>query len=210
MKEFSISKITKFTSWDNIVKLNDFSYPWLKEKAPVTTFSAYYDESHIHFLFVASGPKPIVFVEDNNKMEVINSERVEIFFRKDEKMQPYYCLELDPYGRVLDYKAKLYRNFDLNWEWPEPLFIQTKITIKNYSLQGKISLHNLIKLGLLKNNEIQLGLFRGHCIELKEKKASIKWISWVDSKTEEPDFHVPSAFGLLLLENYTEMKTNNN
>jgi hypothetical protein len=27
----------------------------------------------------------------------------------------------------------------------------------------------------------------------------LKWISWVDSKTQDADFHVPSAFGILKL-----------
>ncbi len=69
MKEFSIPKLIDFIGWDNIVELSDFSYPWQNEKAPATKFSAYYNESHVHFRFVASGPKPLVFVENNNKMD---------------------------------------------------------------------------------------------------------------------------------------------
>lgn len=199
MKQFSIPKLIDFVSWNDVVKLSDFSYHWQKEEAPATTFSSYYNQSFIHFRFVAWGSKPLVFVEDNNKMEVVYSERVEIFFRSDEKMQPYYCLEIDPYGRVLDYKGNLYRNFDFNWQWPESLLIQTKIDHKSYTVQVRISLSVLEQLDLLIKNQIQIGLFRGHCTSLKENKASLKWISWVDSKTQEPDFHVPSSFGLLKL-----------
>ena len=202
MKQLSISKVLNFTNWDNIGRLTDFSYSWETEKSPETSFSAYYDETHVHFLFIASGPKPLVYVNDNNKIEVTQSERVEIFFRKDEKMQPYYCLEMDPYGRVLDYKANFYREFDRNWQWPESLSIKTKIEDENYRLEGKLNLSTLKDLGLLTKNKIQIGLFRGHCVKLIKKKASIKWISWVDSKTKKPDFHVPSAFGSLLLLDY--------
>ncbi len=202
MKQFSIPKLINPSSWDEAFIVSDFSYPWQRQKAPTTQFSAYYDQSHIHFRFLAEGPRPLVFVDNNNKMEVIHSERVEIFFRSDERMQPYYCLEMDPHGRVLDYKANFYRKFDRNWQWPEPLSIETDIQDNYYTVQGKISLSMLKKLDILKNNQIQIGLFRGHCVGLKEKKASIKWISWVDSKTQEPDFHVPSSFGLLTLHKH--------
>lgn len=197
MKQFLIPKLTTFISWDEITTLSDFSCRLEMEKLPATIFNAYYDQNHMHFRFVASGPKPLVFVEKNDKMEVIRSERVEIFFRSDEKMQPYYCLEIDPLGRVLDYKAKLHREFDRNWQWPEPLNIQTIIKAENYTVQGKISLSVLNKLDLIHNNQIQVGLFRAHCVQLEEKKASIKWINWVDPDIEALDFHVPSAFGIL-------------
>ena len=200
MKAYRIPKLTHTISWDELNPLTDFSYPWQKEKAPMTTFNAYYDENHIHFRYDSWGPKPIVYVENNDKSEVIDSERIELFFRRDEKMQPYYCLEIDPNGRVLDYKANFYREFDLDWVWPEPLDIQTNIEEGKYIVQGKLGIPVLKRLGLLKDGQIQIGLFRGHCIALKANKASLKWISWVDSKTEEPDFHVPTAFGILILE----------
>lgn len=199
MKQILIPKITDFSSWDKAAKIDDFSYPWQKEKAPKTIFYSYYDDNYIHFRFVAFGPKPLIFVRNNNKLEVIESERVEIFFRSDDKMNPYYCLEMDPLGRVLDYKAELYRKFQRNWQWPESLMIKTTITNENYSLQGRISLNVLKELNLLKDKEIQIGLYRGHCTKIKKKKGFIKWISWIDSKTKTPDFHVPSSFGLLKL-----------
>lgn len=199
MKELAISRLNTFESWDNIPILNDFSYPWRIEEAPKTTFQAYYDNEDIHFRFVAYGRNPFVYVKDNNKLEVIHSERVEIFFRKDEKMQPYYVLEMDPHGRVLDYSANHYRKFDRNWEWPDSLAIQTSIKDEYYTLRGKLNLEVLKQLDLLQNNQIQIGLYRGYCKEMVNNKANVKWISWVDSGTDEPDFHVPSSFGTLKL-----------
>ena len=199
MKKFLIPKLINFTGWEKVPELDDFSYPWQNQKAPVTTFSAYYDQNHLYFRFVAFCSKPLVYIKDNSKLEVIHSERVEIFFRSDKKMSPYYCLEIDPYGRVLDYKAILYRKFDRNWQWPESLSIESKINDKNYTVEGKISLSILNQLDLINNNNIQIGLFRGHCTNLVGNAATLKWISWVDSKTPEPDFHVPSAFGILKL-----------
>jgi hypothetical protein len=133
-------------------------------------------------------------------MEVVHSERIELFFRANEKMQPYYCLEIDPHGRILDYKAKLYREFDKSWQWPDSLSIKALIEDENYTVQGVISLLVLKQLGLINNGQIEIGLYRGHCTKLNGNNASIKWISWVDPKTKRPDFHVPSSFGILKLQ----------
>ena len=199
MKKFLIKKLIDFTSWEKVTKLDDFSYPWQSEKSPVTSFSAYYDENHIYFRFVAYGSKPLVYIEDNSKLAVMHSERVEIFFRRDQKMSPYYCLEMDPHGRVLDYSANHYREFDRNWNWPAPLSILTSMKDTYYTLQGKLNLNTLKRLNLLRDNQIQIGLYRGHCTEMIDGKADVKWISWIDPITPEPDFHVPSSFGILTL-----------
>lgn len=200
MKKLSISNIPNFVSWDKVKSINDFTYPWRKDAPPSTSFAAYYDDSYLHFRFVAKGPKPLVYVKDNNKLEVIQSERVEIFFREDEKMNPYYVLEMDPHGRVLDYKAKHYREFERSWSWPESLDIKTEIVEDGYTLQGKFSLSLLKEFELLRNNQIQIGLYRGHCVHLENNKGTIQWISWIDPKSPEPDFHVPTSFGTLTLD----------
>ena len=200
MKVFSISKLGSFDNRDGIPNVDDFSYPWRDEEAPKTIFQAYYDDEFIHFQFLAYGPTPFVYVKDNNKLEVIHSERVEIFFRTNEKMRPYYVLEMDPHGRVLDYKANHYREFDRSWEWPDSLDVQTSIHEDHYTLQGKFNIETLQRMNLIQENEIQIGLYRGHCTEMVNGKANVKWMSWVGSGTEEPDFHVPSSFGILRLQ----------
>jgi hypothetical protein len=201
MKQYVVAGTKDFISWEKVQPLTDFSCPGGKEKAPETQFQAYHNQSHLFFRYVALGAKPLVYVKENDKMEVLNSERVEIFFRRDHKMKPYFCLEIDPHGRVLDYKADYYRHFDRKWQWQEPLFLQTNIQHLRYTVQGRFSLVTLENLGLLKNKEIQVGLFRGHCTKLSNKNATMQWISWVDPKTQIPDFHVPDAFGKFLLTN---------
>lgn len=199
MKEFRISKLIAKSSWDQAASLDDFKYPWRNTTPPKTVFKAFYDNECIHFKFIAYGPQPLVYVNTNHKIEVTKSERVEIFFRTNDKMQPYYCLEMDPKGRVLDYKANYYRKFDRIWQWPDHLHIKTEIFEEYYSLQGKLSFESLNNLGLIQDNKIEIGIYRGHCLELNGENATINWISWVDSKTPKPDFHVPSSFGKLVL-----------
>ena len=201
MKKYKLTKLQSQTkpNWEKINPLNDFSYPWRVEAAPQTIFRGAQDGEYFYFQFEAYGPKPLVYVDTNSKLEVIHSERVEIFFRSDEKMTPYYCLEMDPHGRVLDYEANHYRQFNRDWQWPDDLAIQTRVEGNKYILSGKVKLDTLADLNLLKDNQIQAGLYRGHCNNLVGKKATLKWISWVDSETPEPDFHVASSFGLLML-----------
>jgi hypothetical protein len=196
MKEYKVQHLTTFTSWEDINEITDFTAPWSKLEVPKTTFNAYILNGSIYFRFKAYGPRPLIYIASNHKLEVRYSERVEIFFRSSEEMCPYYCLEMDPHSRVLDYKANFYRHFDREWQWPEALNIKTAIEDGFYTLEGEVSLAVLRKLNLIHDSQIQIGLYRGHCTQLQHDKAEINWISWVDPKVVQADFHIPSSFGL--------------
>ena len=114
-------------------------------------------------------------------------------------MNPYYCLEMDPKGRVLDYEAHYYRDFNREWTWPHDLNIQVDINKKGYSLEGQIALKTLEDLGLLKKHTIEAGVYRGHCTKIIDDKGHITWMTWVNPGTASPDFHVPSSFGVFKL-----------
>lgn len=199
MKKIRIKQVNTSIRWEKVEAMSYFKFPWRSEKPPVTEFRAYYDQDNLNFQFKAYGPSPLIYYKDNNKLDVRFSERVEIFFRTDEKMDPYYVLEIDPTGRILDYKAKHYRSFDREWQWPDDLKLETTINDDHYLVSGNFRLNTLRSLNLLQDQTIELGLYRGHCTEITNDKATIKWISWIDPMTATPDFHVPSSFGLLEL-----------
>ncbi|MFA9370831.1 MAG: carbohydrate-binding family 9-like protein [Labilibaculum antarcticum] len=189
--------------WEMANINTDFSYPWEEEKAPKTTFRALHDDNNLFFRFDAEDENVRTFVDEDHKMEVVNSDRVEIFFRQDDKLKPYYCLEMDSHSRVLDYVTRYYRDFDYQWEWPEGnLEVKASENSKGYVVEGSIKLSSLKEFGLLKKNRIEAGLYRGYCMGLPEgnKEADLRWISWVKPDSEEPDFHIPSSFGRLKLE----------
>lgn len=200
MNIYKVKKEKKFINREFIPKLNNFSSASTNEPIQDVCFQAFHDNSSIFFRFSVICPNPKIYVENNNKMEVLNSERVEIFFRLDSKMTPYYCLEIDASGRVLDYKSVYYRERDFEWKWPDSLEIEAKTNNNGYSIQGKFKISTLKKLDLIKHNEIQIGLFRGHCTEIIDSKASFEWITWINPKKEKPDFHIPEVFGLFVLE----------
>jgi|WetSurSiteA1Bulk_404760.scaffolds.fasta_scaffold03225_6 hypothetical protein len=165
------------------------------------TFRALWDDLNFYFRFDVTGSGILTFVKDNYKMEVVDSDRVEIFFRADDQLNPYYCLEMDPLGRLLDYKARFYRQFEYDWQWPGSRNISVKSgpTASGYFVEGMITLESLKKLHLLNNNALQAGLFRGQCIRLPDPEAEFRWISWIRPESENPDFHIPSAFGIIKL-----------
>jgi hypothetical protein len=187
--------------WKKGNTLTNFNYPWEKEKAPQTVFKALHSNDWLYCLFEVSDNNVNIYKDTNEKSEVVFSDRVEIFFKKDDDLNPYYCLELDPLARVFDYEAKYHRQFNSEWSWPAgELVVKSSRKKEGYIVEIAISKRSLNQLGMLKDKNLQAGLFRGNCISLSGKEATIKWISWVKPKSPDPDFHIPSAFGVLTLE----------
>lgn len=187
--------------WRAAEELTDFTYPWEKERSPSTTFKALHNESWLYCLFEVEDPDMKIFQDTNDKSEVAASCRAELFFRSDDRLDPYYCLEIDPLGRVLDYKATYHRNFNFNWSWPDGgLTVKTSRTTKGYIVEFAVSKASLKKLGLLNDQRLEAGLYRGDCVTTSEGKEDFRWISWVKPDSKTPDFHIPSSFGILLLE----------
>lgn len=202
-RELSHDVNIKHPIWDKANILSDFSFPWEDKVSPKTVFRALYDENYFYFRFDVEDDNVLTHVNEDHKMEVVDSDRVEIFFRRNEKLNPYYCLEMDARGRVLDYVTQYYRDFDYEWQWPGTENLDVKASESNggYVVEGAISLSSLEELGLLKNNQLEAGLYRGYCMKLPRPKAELRWISWVKPEVNKPDFHIPSSFGLLKFEN---------
>ncbi|GJM32726.1 MAG: hypothetical protein DHS20C18_17270 [Saprospiraceae bacterium] len=184
--------------WHDLPVITDFTYPWRQEVAPPTTFRAFYTDDHLFFRFTAEDMLIEQKIETDMFRPVVDSDRVEIFFRVDAKMQPYYCLEMDARGRVLDYVAHYHRKFDYDWEWPvEQLWIEAELTQNAYQVTGSISLASLRQLGIWHSQKIEVGLYRAqYLFDANGQQREVKWISWCQPDSPHPDFHIPSSFGL--------------
>lgn len=186
--------------WNQAHCLEDLSYPWEAGGSTNTSFRALCDKSYLYFHFEVRKDSILTYIKDNHKLEVVNSDRVELFFAAGSSLAEYYCLEIDSFARVLDYKASFYRKFEYNWKWPAGEIEITSHPLKNgYVVEGQLSLKSLNELGILSNNNMIVGIYRGECTQLAGSKATLRWISWIHPKTEEPDFHVPSSFGRFVL-----------
>ncbi|MDO5968972.1 carbohydrate-binding family 9-like protein [Flavivirga aquimarina] len=187
--------------WDKAVVLTDFNSPWEDIKHTKTEFKALWDRDYLFFCYKVTDATIHINNTDNSFNSINISDRVELFFRPNSSLNPYYCLEIDPTPRLMDFKALPNKNFDFNWNWPsEDLIIKSNITDKGYSVEGKISIPSLKKLDLIHNEKIETGLFRAKYYKTKKSSYEPVWITWVDPKTDEPNFHISSSFGVLKLE----------
>lgn len=200
MKNYTANKTTSLPDWNHAERLTDFCSPWTGEPVPPMVFMALWNQEKFIFRFEVADTGIRVYEETNHKMEVVHSDRVEIFFRSDERMDPYFCLEMDPSGRVLDYRTRYYRRFEYEWQWPgkDDISVKAEFNSTGYSVEGAISLQSLRELELLRDGILEAGLFRGKCLT-PAPDASFNWISWVRPDSEQPDFHIPSAFGRIKL-----------
>ncbi|MBO9199339.1 MULTISPECIES: carbohydrate-binding family 9-like protein [Niastella] len=189
-------------AWEKATRLTDFSYPWEQENAPATSFAALWDGKWLYCLYQATDDSIITPVIKNNKMDAGAADRVEIFMARDTTLLPfYYCLEMDAAGRTLDYRASFYRKMDYTWSWPGKQFlIKTATTTNGYIVEIAISIQSLNDLGLLPNQRLLAGLFRAERKTAAGGYNAFHWISWVKPNATQPDFHIPSAFGVLVLE----------
>jgi hypothetical protein len=202
MNDFPIDGMGSYSGWEDAEVLTDFSFPWENEVAPPLCFKGLHTKNWLYGLFTVTDTNITVFEDKGDKREVMKSDRVELFMRRNEQLTPYYCLELDPLGRILDYKAEYYRRFDMNWSWPaHQLKVKANQSEGSYSVEVAISKKSLMELGLLNNQQIEVGLFRGKCLEIKGGEANLKWISWMTPDSKTPDFHIPTSFGVFVLEN---------
>jgi hypothetical protein len=133
------------------------------------------------------------------KERALGADRVEIFFATDLSLQRYFGLEMSPRGDVADYAARFYREIDWSWSF-EGLVLEPEIREGSYSVSGSIPLAFLRDLGVLRGQEMFAGLYRAEFHHKPDGTVHYGWMPWVNPRTEKPDFHVPSSFGVLELK----------
>ncbi|SNY99507.1 Carbohydrate family 9 binding domain-like [Flagellimonas pacifica] len=192
------------TEWENAIVLNDFERPWENTLEKGTEFKALYDSKNLYLKYDVIDDHILTSPTSKDKQEVAKGDRVEIFFSCDSDLKKYYCLEVAPNGGVLDYLASHYRKFDMNWYWPqEHFYIKVNLGKMAYCVELTLSLQSLQELGVLKEGILRAGIFRADCFSLgaeSNEDPIIEWVTWIDPETVQPDFHVPTAFGTLILE----------
>ncbi len=187
--------------WDKAEILTDFVSPWVNEKQKRTEFKALWDKANLYCSFKVEDPEVYIDTADNTQNSINNSDRVELFFRTDGQLNPYYCLEIDPTPRLMDFKAKPNKDFDFNWNWPKnDILIKSDIQKEFFTVEIAISLASLTQFGLLKDGKIETGIYRAKYNEKEDLSFEPTWISWVNPQTETPNFHLPSSFGALNLK----------
>jgi len=187
--------------WEKANDLNGFHSPWEEIKNTETKFKALWDGDYLFFCFEVLDSTTHVDKTDDSFNSINKSDRVELFFRSNGSLNPYYCLEIDPTPRIMDFKAYPSRNFDFNWNWPhEDLIVKSSSNSKGFSVEGKISIASLNKLNLICDNKIEAGIYRAKYLKKENSVFEPIWLTWIDPETETPNFHIASSFGVLKLE----------
>ncbi|MBS7256078.1 sugar-binding protein [Flavobacterium branchiicola] len=211
MKEYQVVLIDKnginedeildSSLWENANCLADFSSPWKNDPISKIEFRALWDFENLYFNFRVFDTDIYIDQKDNSIDSIGNSDRVELFFRANDALDPYYCLEIDTSARVMDFKAQPDKNFDFNWDWPkEDLKLSVSKDKVSFTVGGKISIASLNELNLIHDNTIETGVYRAKFSKAENQNYEPTWITWVDPNTETPNFHIASSFGKFVLE----------
>jgi hypothetical protein len=209
-------------AWQEAHVEKHFTFPWLQKPAPETEFRALCDGTNLYFTFRVQDPDIVVLDRLRDEEDEVFEDRVEVYLSRDDQMNDYYCFEVDSRGRSFDYRGAFYRRLNTKWQFAG---LKTKATAlpDGYEIEGLIPLKSLEKLGfpaLRPGVRIRCGLYRAEFSHDRsgrqvEQTASVhnlgrkitgpppieNWISWVDPKIKEPDFHVPATLGWLEIEN---------
>jgi hypothetical protein len=190
--------------WDSVPEISsDFHYPWRPQLPELTRFQAFTDGTRLHFRFMVEDTSLISpgSVEDEKAVDA--SDRVEIFFAPGACQGPmtksaiasYYVLEVAPNSLTHDYQAAYYRKFNSEWD-AEGLETNTAITTQGYDVSGSLPLVPIV----VENTPVKIGqkiwasVFRAD-FRMNDSTLEAHWISWIDPATNDPDFHMETAFG---------------
>ena len=188
--------------WSKAPLLSPLKLPWNKNEPQTTEARFLWDSNYLYAAFRVWDKEIVTWTDPKHegKLAVVDHDRVEMFFALGEDLKEYYCLEVNPKGLVLDYKAHHYRNFDYSWSM-EGLRVATSIQENGYTVELAVPLHEMKKLGFPFSTSKsgfswRVGVYRADFSLVKPGELSMLWQTWVDPQVAQPDFHVPSSFGL--------------
>ncbi|WP_281225726.1 sugar-binding protein [Flavobacterium aquiphilum] len=213
MKEYVVNSIEKASLtitgkgddilWNQAIELTDFCSPWDSTEVSKIIFKALWDSEKLFFNFTVHDSSIHIVKTDDSFASINDSDRVELFFRQDESLNPYYCLEMDTEARLMDFIAYPEKNLDFSWNWPkDDIHIKSSVNQDSFTVEGWISIQSLKGFKLIKDNKIETGIFRAKYSPNQDGIFEPTWITWANPNTETPNFHIASSFGILILNNY--------
>lgn len=166
--------------------INGLHAPWdgLEDE---TRFRCSSDEDNFFFYFEVSDSSLTLNPQFESESTVEHEDRVEIFFSPTADMASYWCAEIDPLGRVLDYSAHYPQKMDYGWNF-ESLLVNGALVEGGYLVWGKVSLKELRQMGIEAGKQFWMGVFRADY----RPDLSVNWYSAVSSDDPSPDFHKPN------------------
>ena len=205
-------------AWQQATVEKHFVFPWKNQLAPATEFRALCDGTNLFFTFRVEDSDIVVLDKLRDEEDEVFEDRVEAYFSRDDEMKDYYCFEIDSRGRIFDYRGSYWRHLDFKWNFND-LEARGSSFPGGYQVEGRLGLKSLETLGfppIQPGTKIRCGLYRaefnhdlsGKPVDQKKTLHNLgrkiegpppieEWISWVDPKVKEPDFHIPASLGWL-------------
>lgn len=169
----------------NAAEIDGFHAPWsgLDDE---TQFRCFSDQDYFYFLYTVVDSTITLCEPFTVETDVNPEDRIEIFFCADSAMtDTYYCAEIDPLGRVMDYSCRYYREIDYEWNF-RTLETVGKLTPNGYFVGGKVAKKEIMDLGM-NPQALWLGVFRDDFGSFEEPI----WYSVIPTDDVNPDFHKP-------------------
>ena len=152
-----------------------------------TVFSCWCEGGRLCFSYEVVDSTMTVFDEFPTERTVDDEDRVEIFFSCDSLMTSYWCAEIDPKGRPMDYAAHFGQPFDYEWNF-RTLQADACLTARGYQVQGSVALSELRELGI-DTKDFYMGVFRADF----HPDGSVNWYSLVSTDDKSAYFHKPNV-----------------
>jgi len=186
--------------WKITEVYDEFYSPWSEKKIEKTEFRSFHNSVFLYFHFTIIDKTIYCNQQEQYPASVEYSDRAEIFFTIDAQLSEYYGLEIDACGRMMSFKSESYRSFEEDWKFPgfgkkDFKVIQTN---NGYQVEGRIALNVLRDLGVLKEQQMLIGIFRANFYQ-KNLKDKVQWISWKPIDSKIPDFHDIQGFKSVFL-----------
>ncbi len=168
-------------------------------RAAATSAWLFWTHERLVFAFDCDDTTLVASPPTATERDVDPQDRVELFLWSGREVDGYFCIEIAARGAVHDYKARFYRRFDDAWS-PRDWKCAVKPRSGGYRVEAVLSQAALEAMGFhaRAGARIRAGLFRADFAP--GRPDSPDWITWVDARTPQPDFHVADAFGTLVFQ----------
>lgn len=152
-----------------------------------TEFTCYVKDGRLCFSFEVVDSTMTVSEDFPTERTVDDEDRVEVFFSRDSLMSSYWCAEIDPYARPMDYAAHFGQPFDYGWNFSK-LECDADLTSVGYRVAASVALSELRKLGI-DTRAFWMGVFRADF----HPDMTVNWYSLVPTDDTSAYFHKPDV-----------------
>ncbi|AKT42825.1 DUF362 domain-containing protein [Chondromyces crocatus] len=163
-----------------------------------TTARFLWSSEALHVLFELSGTglftdraRPI----GTERQKLFEEDCVELFLTPDPTAPRRYVeVELGPFGHFLDLTVDLdTRKYDTTWSSGLRLATTQNPSARQAIVEASLTAPEIVR-ALKAGARLPMGLFR------MEGRSPRQYLSWSPARTPKPNFHIPSAFGTLVLD----------